>query len=355
MATGAWQRMQTEQFSSRFTPECREPATLRRGSRADDLNTAISGLAVTLEKVPIAALSLADSPRVLGEDGEHTKLLAGVDTALPPIVVYRPTMRVIDGMHRLRAAALRGNEDIEVVFYDGDEADTFVLAVELNRAHGLPLSRADRTAAATRIIESHPEWSHRRIAEVSGVSSSTVASIRRRSTAQNGQLNARVGRDGRVRPTDSAEGRLRASEEIERDPSASLRQIAKVAGVSLGTASSVRSRLHRGEPPVPSRERGAERPDPQHRGDDAEVGVVIVNLRRDPSLRFTETGRVLLRYLEVCAIGFRQWDKLIANVPVHQREAVARLARECAGAWETFANRLACQIDDEPSQGPRSA
>ena len=70
-------------------------------------------------------------------------------------------MRVIDGTHRLRAALLRGVDVIDVLYFDGPDADAFVLAVELNHTHGLPLSRADRTAAAERIIGSHPDWSDR--------------------------------------------------------------------------------------------------------------------------------------------------------------------------------------------------
>jgi hypothetical protein len=167
------------------------------------------------EQVPVSALLPADSSRVAGENTDHARLLAGVKVPLPPIVVHRPSMRVIDGMHRLQAARMRGDEVISVLFFEGQEADVFVLAVELNQAHGLPLSRADRRAAAQRIIESHPEWSDRRIAEATGLAAATVGSIRRCSTVQTEQSNARggrVGRDGRVRPSDGGEGRRRAGE-----------------------------------------------------------------------------------------------------------------------------------------------
>ena len=62
-------------------------------------------------------------------------------------LVDRRTMKVVDGMHRLMAAALRGLETIDVIF-DGNKADLFLRAVEENVMHGLPLSQTDRRSAA---------------------------------------------------------------------------------------------------------------------------------------------------------------------------------------------------------------
>ncbi|MDT3396833.1 streptomycin biosynthesis protein [Streptomyces sp. B1866] len=243
-------------------------------------------------------------------------------------------MRVIDGMHRVRAALLRGRRDIEAEFFDGDEREAFVLAVEANTAHGLPLSLADRTAAAERIIRSHPYWSDRAIASATGLTAKTVAAVRRRSSGKVPQSNVRVGRDGRLRPLNVADGRRRAGELLVRHPDAPLRQIAKSAGVSLGTVADVRQRLRRGEDPVPAKQRAAELrtaerqtvgpvvgqaaaaglgpwplgpdgrpadPGPAAREDpprDSEL-TRLQSLRRDPSLRFTEGGRALLRWLDI--------------------------------------------------------
>jgi hypothetical protein len=117
-------------------------------------------------------------------------------------------MKVIDGMHRLSAAIRRDEKLIDIRFFDGTEAEAVVLSVELNSAHGLPLSLADRTAAANRIMIMQEQWSDSRIAAVVGLSASTVGEVRRRSTVQNIQLVGSVGRDGRVRPRDGARGRL---------------------------------------------------------------------------------------------------------------------------------------------------
>src|SRR5438128_1449366 len=82
--------------------------------------------------VEISSLLPADSPRLAGEDTEHARTLAETGEDLPPILVHRPTMRIIDGMHRLRAAVLRGESQIEVYFFDGNTDAAFVLAVESN-------------------------------------------------------------------------------------------------------------------------------------------------------------------------------------------------------------------------------
>ena len=81
-------------------------------------------------KIPIVSLLPADSPRSCGEDGEHIQRLAESGAELPPILVQRGTMRVIDGMHRLRAAILNGYHSIEVEFFDGGDEEAFIRAVE---------------------------------------------------------------------------------------------------------------------------------------------------------------------------------------------------------------------------------
>jgi ParB-like chromosome segregation protein Spo0J len=109
-------------------------------------------------RIPIESLALTNWLRVKGEDIEHVRVLAELEDKLPPIVVHRATTRVIDGMHRVRAARLRGASHIDAILFDGTEHDAFLLAVQLNAVHGLPLSRADRVAAAVRIMSSCPQW-----------------------------------------------------------------------------------------------------------------------------------------------------------------------------------------------------
>src|SRR5437868_3424947 len=68
--------------------------------------------------VPIDSLLPARTPRLAGEDDSHIRMLAETENELPPILVCRRSFRVIDGMHRLRAARLRGAETIKVRFVD---------------------------------------------------------------------------------------------------------------------------------------------------------------------------------------------------------------------------------------------
>src|SRR5262249_21838450 len=152
-----------------------------------------------VEFVDINQLIESDSPRLDGVNVEHVRMLAECADELPPIIVHRSTMRVIDGMHRLRAAMLRGLSRIAVQYFSGSETESFILAVRSNISHGLPLSLADRTAAATRIMSAHPEWSDRKVANLTGLAHQTVGEIRRRVSGEFDQLHARVGRDGKLR------------------------------------------------------------------------------------------------------------------------------------------------------------
>lgn len=295
--------------------------------------------------VPIDRLLPADSPRQVGEDPEHIRMLAESDAELPPIIVQRATMRVIDGMHRVGAARLQGRDTIEVTFFDGNEDEAFVMAVTANVAHGLPLSRTDREAAAGRIIATRPHWSDRAIAAATGLAATTVAKIRRRTVPDGPDPAVRIGRDGRGRPLNGAEGRLLASTVIASRPDMSLREIARVAGISPATARDVRERLHRGEDPVPSKLRSRrKRPEsPRSRAtlrERREPTSVLESLRQDPSLRFAESGRALLRWLSAHGIEPDGWRSYVDDTPPHTAYNVAGLARSYAKEWLDFASEL---------------
>jgi ParB-like chromosome segregation protein Spo0J len=301
--------------------------------------------------VSIDAIRIGDSPRLSGEDPEHVRALAETSSALPPILVHRDTMRLIDGMHRLLAARLNNQDKIEIQFFDGDDGDAFVAAVRANIAHGLPLSLADREAAAARIVKSHPQWSDRAIAEVVGLADPTVAKIRNCSAEQIPQPDARIGRDGRLRPLSSAAGRRLASQIIAERPDASLREIAKESGISPATARDVRERVRRGDDPVPFKEARAERENAHvrrnsglHKRSPAKRmrvrGLTLKKLQRDPSLRMNENGRRLLRWLAAHSIHADTLKDLRAKIPAHCATLVADLALEYAEEWRIFAEML---------------
>jgi ParB-like chromosome segregation protein Spo0J len=330
-------------------PDAHDPAAEAR----DGIGTVVS--------IPVLALRPADSPRLNGEDKAHIARLAQTETSLPPILVDKRTMRVIDGMHRLMAASLQGRETIEVVFFEGSDADIFLRAVQENIAHGLPLSQADRRAAAERIIASHPHLSDRAIGHSVGLASKTVAAIRKRSCDGVPQLGARVGRDGRVRPLNSGEGRRRAAELLAQQPGASLRDVARAAGISAATVLDVRKRLERGEPAVPlkhhangSTEHSRATPDGDHSRPPAirlspsaawsppcmDPVSAVEKLLRDPSLRSSERGKRMLRLLHVNALAAEQLPDVAAGVPPHCVLIVVQLARQYAKMWQDFAREL---------------
>ncbi|GAA2079536.1 ParB/RepB/Spo0J family partition protein [Actinomadura alba] len=312
--------------------------------------------------VAISSLLPADSPRLGGMDEEHVRRLAETETTLPPILVHRSTMRVIDGMHRLRAATLTGRKEIEVEFFEGNEEESFIQAVRANIVHGLPLTLPDRRAAATRILSIHPQLSDRAIGAYTGLAHKTVSAIRSRSTGESSQLSSRIGADGRLRPLSSQEGRRRAAEVIAQRPSASLREVAATAGISVGTAHDVRRRMRRGENPIQVMSPGIRsRADQKFTPDDGantktpsfkqtgraragtveiDIEAILHSLIKDPALKQTDAGRALIRWLHSHLVRRSDWDPLIASIPAYHRRSLAALARQCGSIWYQLAHEL---------------
>jgi hypothetical protein len=244
-------------------------------------------------RLPVNVLLAADSPRHDGVDSAHVLRLAECGADLPAIVVHRQTMRVIDGMHRLQAAIRNGRELVEVTFFDGGDEDAFILAVELNVRHGLPLSLRDRKAAARRILRANPDLSDRAISSKTGLSDKTIAVIRRHPDAGLPHQDTRRGRNGRIYP-------IRRRMQPDSEPAA--------LAVSGGRAEDKQAALDR--------------------------------LRADPSVRDKEAGRELLRWLFRYAIDVTDLPGCADAVPAHRAPQVAALARQAAGAWLELARTL---------------
>ncbi|MFI7386563.1 ParB N-terminal domain-containing protein [Streptomyces sp. NPDC049813] len=299
------------------------------------------------------------TPRSCGVDGDWALALAELGTELPPILVHRPTMTVIDGVHRLRAARIKGRDHIDVRFFDGSQEDAALLAVALNVVKGRTLPQADRVAATERILAARPHWSDRAVAAVVGLSAKKVSAIR---TGLRGvpRVERRVGLDGRARPLSTAQGRELAGRLLRADPTASLRTVARQAGISPATVADVRDRISRGDDPVLPGQRtaGAERvrgPEPQQapeygperaldrpaeqRSPD-ELAALFEALRRDPSLRLNEMGRAVLRMLDACSLIARDRERVIANLPPHCTRQLAELMDGHSELWRVFADEL---------------
>ncbi|MFJ8490544.1 ParB N-terminal domain-containing protein [Streptomyces sp. NPDC094038] len=304
-----------------------------------------------VHSVPVTALAPADSPRAEDVDLAYARSLMEIGE-LPPILVNRRTLRVVDGMHRLTAALLAGRPEIDVRFFDGDERETFVASVRANLHHGRRLSQQERSAAARRVLTAYPEWSNRAIAQATGLSTKTVAILRTRSSGDGPQLNTRVGRDGRTRPVDPSAGRERAAAYLRAHPDASLRRIASAAGVSVGTARDVRARVERGEDPVPVRRAAASgeaAPPAAVAPADAPVRPArrrapatdpLAALARDPSVRFSDPGRQLLRMLDNRALLGAEGAVLADALPGHCRAALIAAVHQHIDLWLAFAGLL---------------
>lgn len=311
-------------------------------------------------RISMGLLLPAASPR-LGMNDDHVRALAELDS-FPPVIVNRQSMRIVDGMHRFHAAKLRGQDEIEARWHHGDEHAAFLLSVSANIGHGLPLSFVERTSAAKRLLRAKPDWSDRMIASCTGLAAKTVEKLRAEDYGAENGAGVRVGRDGRVRPLSTAHTRLRARDLILEQPKASLREIAAQVGLAPSTVKDVRDRIRSGLDPVPDRERtrsgvplsvpDGSNADASQPRSDALVRVVrgttrepeppdrttnrLQLLRRDPSMRFNEVGRNLLRSLELDLTSADQRSRIIDAVPPHCIETLASLAREVARGWDAL-------------------
>ncbi|MGR8007416.1 hypothetical protein [Streptomyces hypolithicus] len=154
-----------------------------------------------------------------------------------------------------------------------------------------------------------------------------------------------------------------AAEVIRQNPAASLREIARRAGISVGTARDVRYRLDQGRPAVPGSRRSdgpagtadptATRlpaPDEDRSGrgaapDLARRITLFHGLRNDPSLRLSESGRLVLHRLHTQLRTTEEWRRLAPTIPLHGRSAVADILSACADDLKGMAQELRCVED----------
>jgi ParB-like chromosome segregation protein Spo0J len=183
--------------------------------------------------VRLADLVGSYSPRDVRVDEDHVLALAEVFDRLPPVVVDQRTMKVIDGVHRVEASRRLGRTEIRALLFSGSETEALVVAVQANVRHGKPLTRSERQASAGNLLRRCPDRSDRWVAEVCGLSHSTVARIRQAAKALG--PGVRTGRDGRRRPVDSAAGRRAIVKALAEGPGSSLRQVAEAVGVAPST------------------------------------------------------------------------------------------------------------------------
>jgi len=108
-------------------------------------------------------------------------MLAG--DQFPPVVIFydRGADRALlaDGFHRYQAAVRAGHYTIQAEVYAGTQDDAMEYAATCNARHGMPMSNADKRAAAGRLLTLHPDWSSREIGKRVGCSHTFVDKVRK--------------------------------------------------------------------------------------------------------------------------------------------------------------------------------
>jgi ParB-like chromosome segregation protein Spo0J len=346
-----------------FEPVMEAGGAAPAGTSLDQISAALMRAVEQLPEVSVPVDSLVPGfhLRMAGTDPAHVRLLADAagSVQLPPILVQQSGMRIIDGMHRVEVAKLRGERVIRARVVDCPDEKALILAVKSNTLHGLPLTRADRISSAKRILGTHPDWSDRKVAGIAGLSGKSVASLRNASVA-GAQFNGkRLGRDGKRRPATAGEGRLRAAEYIRANPEASVRQIARETDVSLGTAHDVRDKIRCGVDLAEASPGGARVPlaAPPVSPPVANIRVratagivrrlawsaVVSKLAGDPALRYTDGGRAFLRWMSQHAMHQDDWREFVDAVPERWLEDVRQTAVTMSEEWGQFANQLSCR------------
>jgi hypothetical protein len=294
-------------------------------------------LGVRVEIIPLEQLRFGLSPRVHTQDEGHVGVLVEVFDRLPPIIVHAPTMRVIDGVHRVLAAKRLGHTTIAGQFFRGTDFEASIRAVQSNISHGKPLSAPEREAAVLRILQVHPDWADRRIASVCGISAKLVARLRSRANVAGERLRARVGQDGKSRPIDPLGLRHRIADELARNPAASTREVASRTSASQGTVRDVRRRIERGDDVVPARLGKVSEPS---RGGTEAPPSAAKTIEQDSSLIASPAGQRFSEWFGARCLTDDDWQPFVDEIPISRVYEVADAARRCGAVWTSFASAL---------------
>lgn len=207
------------------------------------MDTVSDGHECISQRVPVDQIVPVSLVRT-GIDHDHVARLAEVLEECPPIELGVDG-RIVDGVHRVEAARLRGWVAIPAITVPlASRAEILLAAARANSCHGLPLSREERRAAVAELLLLASTLSDRTIAEACGVARSVVASVRATQQPCSGgrcdNLNRRTGSDGKKYPAHPVTAGPVAAALVRLHPAISVRALASKLQVSVGTAHRLR-------------------------------------------------------------------------------------------------------------------
>lgn len=266
---------------------------------------------------------------------DHIRDLVQSEGNWPALIIRRADNTIIDGFYRYLAAKELGLGCLNCVYLDVGPEAAFLEALRRNVQHGLPLSLQERKVAAGRILSLCPKWSDRRVGELCGLSAVTVGGLRGgpRSGEQNGQLNTRVGRDGKAYPVDRGVTRARIATALRANPSSSLRSIAQATGTSAATVRAVKSSMS-----------ATSLPEVAAIAPDSSVTAVLPSKSVvDAALLSTDEGKSFADWFERTRVS-EEWRSYVNHIPISRIYEIADQARERSQRWCEFASTLEGRI-----------
>jgi len=118
-------------------------------------------------------------------------------TEFPPIVIFNDgqSLWLADGKHRIDAAKRNGYSTIRADVRHGTERDAFLYGLQVNAAHGLALTQAEKRAAVDLMLQDAEwgTWSDREIARQCGATHPSVSRRRQAATGKFYQLRKAPG------------------------------------------------------------------------------------------------------------------------------------------------------------------
>ena len=304
-------------------------------------------------EVPLGQLAVKALLRSEGIDVAHVKVLEELEGRWPPILISRQDCQIIDGLYRFHAAKSLGYSKIACVYFEGTRDEAYLEALRRNTQHGLPLTLEERKRAAVQALRLRYEWSDRRVAELVGLSATTVASIRSAlscPTDRDRQLDTkRVGRDGRTRRRDGIVLRQQIATAIHSTPRDSLRQIASRVGSSPETVRKVRAEMMIG---VDNRSSTVSVLQPHNHEPDEARGPRVTRWTTDSALNSTPIAKQFSVWFASSSID-DEWHAYLAELPISRVYEVADEARRRARCWAEFAKALESKVSRTAMSAPR--